>query len=181
MKANRKFVNADEAVSPVIAVILMVAITVVLAATVFVLVSDIGSNTSKSAPAMSIRAVDSDDRLVVDSASSGADWNRVAIRLKSVTPSTAVICVGDDATGGNGATTFQNEAGSGTCAATRTNDLSTTADLEITGAADAVSASDYLDFCASAAATDVTVILIDTTANQNLGEWTLLTVGATCA
>ena len=37
MKANQKFLNNDdEAVSPVIAVILMVAITVVLAATVYV-------------------------------------------------------------------------------------------------------------------------------------------------
>lgn len=43
MKANRKFVLGDEAVSPVIAVILMVAITVVLAATVFVLVNGISS------------------------------------------------------------------------------------------------------------------------------------------
>jgi flagellin-like protein len=46
MKANRKFVNGDEAVSPVIAVILMVAITVVLAATVYLFVSGFGSNQS---------------------------------------------------------------------------------------------------------------------------------------
>lgn len=36
-----KLKNDDQAVSPVIAVILLVAITVVLAATVFILVSDI--------------------------------------------------------------------------------------------------------------------------------------------
>lgn len=47
MKAN-KFANAqdDEAVSPVIAVILMVAITVVLAATVYVWVSGFGTSGS---------------------------------------------------------------------------------------------------------------------------------------
>jgi flagellin-like protein len=45
MKANRKFLNGDdEAVSPVIAVILMVAITVVLAATVYVWVSGFGAS-----------------------------------------------------------------------------------------------------------------------------------------
>jgi flagellin-like protein len=44
MKANRRFVNNDDAVSPVIAVILMVAITVVLAATVYLWVSGFGSN-----------------------------------------------------------------------------------------------------------------------------------------
>jgi archaeal type IV pilus assembly protein PilA len=54
MKANRKFVQEDEAVSPVIAVILMVAITVVLAATVFVLVSDIGGN-QKTGPTTNLQ------------------------------------------------------------------------------------------------------------------------------
>jgi len=39
MKANRKFVNGEEAVSAVIGVILMVAITVAIAATVYVYVS----------------------------------------------------------------------------------------------------------------------------------------------
>ena len=44
MKANQAFRNADEAVSPVIGVILMVAITVVLAAVVFVLVSNLSGS-----------------------------------------------------------------------------------------------------------------------------------------
>lgn len=49
MKANRKFLRGDdEGVSPVIAVILMVAITVVLAATVYVWVSGFGSSTNGS-------------------------------------------------------------------------------------------------------------------------------------
>lgn len=48
MKANRKFRSSDEAVSPVIAVILMVAITVVLAATVYVWVSGFGQSGSQS-------------------------------------------------------------------------------------------------------------------------------------
>lgn len=47
MKANRKFVMGQEAVSPVIAVILMVAITVVLAATVYLFVSGFGSDGQK--------------------------------------------------------------------------------------------------------------------------------------
>jgi flagellin-like protein len=44
-KANQAFKQNDEAVSPVIGVILMVAITVVLAAVVFVLVSNLGKGT----------------------------------------------------------------------------------------------------------------------------------------
>ncbi len=44
MKANKSFKMEEDAVSPVIGVILMVAITVVLAAVVFVLVSDLGGD-----------------------------------------------------------------------------------------------------------------------------------------
>ena len=54
MKANQKFRNEDDAVSPVIAVILMVAITVVLAATVYVWVSGFGSSTSSAAKTISL-------------------------------------------------------------------------------------------------------------------------------
>ncbi|HEC86265.1 MAG TPA: type IV pilin [Thermoplasmatales archaeon] len=46
MKANRKFVNGEEAVSAVIGVILMVAITVAIAATVYVWVTGFGVQTS---------------------------------------------------------------------------------------------------------------------------------------
>ena len=50
MKANRKFVEGEEAVSAVIGVILMVAITVAIAATVYVYVSGmLGGGPSSSA------------------------------------------------------------------------------------------------------------------------------------
>jgi len=80
MKANRKFVQADDAVSPVIAVILMVAITVVLAATVFVLVSDIGSNTSKNAPAISWSESESDDNWKISQAPNSVKWTDFEIK-----------------------------------------------------------------------------------------------------
>lgn len=54
MKANQKFRDSDAAVSPVIAVILMVAITVVLSATVYVWVSGFGSSNSSPAHAMTL-------------------------------------------------------------------------------------------------------------------------------
>ncbi|MBI4394510.1 MAG: type IV pilin N-terminal domain-containing protein [Euryarchaeota archaeon] len=60
MKANRKFIDREEAVSPVIAVILMVAITVVLAAGVFVLVNQFGASSSNIVQAsVNARAYDS--------------------------------------------------------------------------------------------------------------------------
>ena len=54
MKANQAFRSNDEAVSPVIAVILMVAITVVLAATVYVWVSGFGSQSGSPAKSLSL-------------------------------------------------------------------------------------------------------------------------------
>lgn len=54
MKANRKFRSEDDAVSPVIAVILMVAITVVLSATVYVWVSGFGARTTQPARAVNL-------------------------------------------------------------------------------------------------------------------------------
>lgn len=52
MKANQSLKANEDAVSPVIGVILMVAITVVLAAVVFVLVSDLGEG-GEAAPQIS--------------------------------------------------------------------------------------------------------------------------------
>jgi len=52
MKANRKFVEGEEAVSAVIGVILMVAITVAIAATVYVYVSGMLSPVPTAAPSI---------------------------------------------------------------------------------------------------------------------------------
>ena len=59
MKANRKFVEGEEAVSAVIGVILMVAITVAIAATVYVYVSGIIGPGTGSTPTLSMNAATS--------------------------------------------------------------------------------------------------------------------------
>jgi flagellin-like protein len=86
MKANRKFLNNDdEAVSPVIAVILMVAITVVLAATVYVWVSGFGSNSSQPAKSMALTSggalASGVKEYVVASASPGLKWGDLTFTL----------------------------------------------------------------------------------------------------
>lgn len=60
MKANRKFVEGEDAVSAVIGVILMVAITVAIAATVYVYVSGMLGGGVKGTPAVSVTDVASD-------------------------------------------------------------------------------------------------------------------------
>ena len=52
MKANKKFVEGEEAVSAVIGVILMVAITVAIAATVYVYVSGMIGTSPETAPSI---------------------------------------------------------------------------------------------------------------------------------
>lgn len=86
MKANRKFLTGDEeAVSPVIAVILMVAITVVLAATVYVWVSGFsgGQGNSKTLSLTSNGAITSGSlkAYTVASATSGMKWQDLDFTL----------------------------------------------------------------------------------------------------
>jgi len=66
MKSNRKFSKDEEAVSPVIGVILMVAITVILAAVIAAFVFDMGGNLTPSPPSVSLVASS-------NSATSGSD------------------------------------------------------------------------------------------------------------
>jgi len=62
MKANRKFIEGEEeAVSAVIGVILMVAITVAIAATVYVYVSGMIGGTTAKASTLSMNTFSFDD------------------------------------------------------------------------------------------------------------------------
>ncbi len=58
MKANRKFVGGEEAVSAVIGVILMVAITAAIAATVYVYVSGMMGGGTEPAPTLTFTKTD---------------------------------------------------------------------------------------------------------------------------
>ena len=61
MKANRKFIEENEAVSAVIGVILMVAITVAIAATVYVYVSGMIGGTATKASTLSMNIYSRND------------------------------------------------------------------------------------------------------------------------
>ena len=71
MKANRKFIEGEEAVSAVIGVILMVAITVAIAATVYVYVSGMIGSSPTSTPSVQFVKDDVADKLTVASADPG--------------------------------------------------------------------------------------------------------------
>lgn len=82
----------EEAVSPVIGVILMVAITVVLAAIVFMMVSDLGEVEEKG-PNLAIRSLGGGEYQVVD-APAGLAWEDFDVVGCDTVP-TGVLSAGD--------------------------------------------------------------------------------------
>ena len=65
MKANRKFVEEKEAVSAVIGVILMVAITVAIAATVYYYVTTLATTEGGSSPTISWSVDTANDQITI--------------------------------------------------------------------------------------------------------------------
>lgn len=169
-QARRLFACSDEAVSPVISTILMVAITVVLAATAFVLVADVGGQTGKAPPAIGLRADDNLDRLVVTSAAQGADWARLAI-VQTSFGGTGTIHVGSSLADG-----YQNEP-----AGTGGGNPATPGGVPISPDPEPITAGEYLEFCRSAGGNDgaLTVSVKDVSANALLGSFTFLSVDPT--
>jgi len=80
MKANRKFIEADErAVSAVIGVILMVAITVAIAATVYVYVSGMIGGTKNQTPNVACTTDSTANKVTVATADANIKWTDVNI------------------------------------------------------------------------------------------------------
>ncbi|HET6399613.1 MAG TPA: type IV pilin N-terminal domain-containing protein [Candidatus Thermoplasmatota archaeon] len=103
MKANQTYRRDEEAVSPVIGVILMVAITVVLAAVVFVLVTRLAGGGNDAAPNLTFtKTADTDgDGAYFTVASAGADageWTAYQLLVNGVAG--ASDSAGGDATTG---------------------------------------------------------------------------------
>lgn len=86
---SRKLRRNDSAVSPVIAVILMVAITVVLAATVYVWVSGFGAQGAQPAKALSLQSAGTlssgDKTYTVASGTSGMRYGDLTMTVEGAT------------------------------------------------------------------------------------------------
>jgi flagellin-like protein len=82
MKANRKFREADDrAVSAVIGVILMVAITVAIAATVYVYVSGMIGGTKNQTPNVACTTDSTSNRIQVATADANINWRDIVVTL----------------------------------------------------------------------------------------------------
>ena len=159
---RRGFQRGDEAVSAVISTILMVAITVVLAATAFILVADIGNNNTKPPVAIGMRSDDTTDRIMVISSSQGADWANLAVRVVSNSGG-GTIFLGSSAAGG-----YFNEAAtlSGVDIASQT---------AVSTVPAPVSGADYMEFCRSGGtASPITVAVVDTRSGSLISEYSFL-------
>jgi len=164
MKANRKFVQADEAVSPVIAVILMVAITVVLAATVFVLVSDIGSKSAKNAPQIGWSDDETNDRWQINQAPPTVPWSGFQLKASAFSASMTAWKASVNAD--------SNAANAGT--STGTGYVTITVTTNMAG-------GDYLEFCAvGAAGTNIEFVMLHSASNSIAHRFTFAAL-ALCA
>jgi flagellin-like protein len=157
MKANQAFKANDEAVSPVIGVILMVAITVVLAAVVFVLVSNLSKNSNQSAPNISFNQDKAGKTLTIISADA-ADWKDITATVTGASTNTHVCAASVINTPGTARVTESaaHTATSGTMSAGKT-----------------IAAGDAITMIAgSLSGESCTLQLKYTPANQLLGTWT---------
>lgn len=96
-RSAQRFARDENAVSPVIAVILMVAITVVLAAVVFVLVSDIGVNPPPPSIGFTVDSVE--DTLTVTTISTNvAKWGEFNVTGCTKPGNDTTVDAGDELT-----------------------------------------------------------------------------------
>ncbi len=173
VKANQSLRSQEEAVSPVIGVILMVAITVVLAAVVFVMVSDVGGNPAEATMAVAWETTESQDKLKVTSAASGGDWSRLVIKVVSCTQAAdgAVIRMGDSSGHVN---VVAGPGGSALNAAATGSQCGDAISVPVATSAQAMGGGDFLSFCSAVAGTDPTSVkiqLLDIEANALVKEW----------
>jgi flagellin-like protein len=86
MKANRKFIEADErAVSAVIGVILMVAITVAIAATVYVYVSGMIGGTKNQTPNVACTTDATSNKVTIATSDANIKWDDITITTNPLT------------------------------------------------------------------------------------------------
>lgn len=165
----REFARGEGAVSPVISTILMVAITVVLAATAFVLVADIGGP-AETGPTFGLQRDDLEDKLSVTSASAGADWARLTVQLVSAEGT------GEIRLGNTDAVDDFDYVGD---AAKANGRLIKPDPVPIADASHVMVAGEWLQFCRTdVAAGPVSVQIIDVVSNQKMGTFSFGTISA---
>ncbi|MCD6542668.1 MAG: type IV pilin [Thermoplasmata archaeon] len=163
MKANRKFVEREEAVSAVIGVILMVAITVAIAAAVYVYVSGMISGTTKHTPTISAIVDHSADTITITSAEAGTDWKDIELIATRTSGSGTFSKIYVNSTGSTDPLNKGHE--------TVTNNQITLDPVNATGCD--VKAGDYIQIVGTGGTLNVEVKLVYKPTNTLIGSWTV--------
>jgi len=163
MKANRKFVEGDEAVSAVIGVILMVAITVAIAATVYVYVSGM-IGVQQQVPVVQMLASEDNDRLTVINTDADVEWENLAIRSTAAVK----IYVNGEVTGIVGYNLSAN----------RYHEFNTSSINAFTSGDNPVRGSDFIDIESQAGVllNDVTITFVHADTDTVLGTYTYASI-----
>lgn len=155
MIKKEKIIRYNQAVSAVIGVVIMVAVTVTIGAVAYAYFNGLIGGGQTTVPAMSLEINDQTDRLSVSNADPDADWSRLYIFLKQ-------------SPGGNHIYFHQNAD------ATITDPeigVGPENQVRVTTASAIMSAGEYLDFKASAPSQIVTIILVDGPSNSIIQEY----------
>jgi flagellin-like protein len=114
MKANRKFIEADDrAVSAVIGVILMVAITVAIAATVYVYVSGMIGGTKNQTPNVACTTDSTTNRITVATADANIKWKDITITVDTNASWTVYSAAGTALAGTNNTLSITTDVSAG--------------------------------------------------------------------
>ena len=160
MKANRKFVEGEEeGVSAVIGVILMVAITVAIAATVYVYVSGMIGGAPDKTPEIQFIKDEQNDRLTVAKTDGEVRWYDISIRC--TVDGYAEVNADSAATDLDIVANVLTNIGAGALAADA-----------------AIDASDFIDFEGDSVGSDVTITIVHTNTNTVIGDYTFQTLAA---
>jgi len=102
MKANKKFIKEEDAVSAVIGVILMVAITVAIASTVYVYANNMTGGQTAETPRITFIKSEADNTLTVSMANRGdLHWRNIHLTYTTGAPAHIQLHGGDN-DGGSG-------------------------------------------------------------------------------
>lgn len=176
--------RAQEAVSPVIGTIIMVAVAVVLSGIIFAMAAILNRGGVDSAPSLALTTDDVQDRIYVASVATGADWSRLSVKVSGCdngSPLGSVIVLG------TGASPFQNEAATSGAALNLANALALPSkcgdgvSVPVTTQPTVMQAGDYLELCsddgvANLAATNVHIIVVDSVAGMQVSTHTFTTI-----
>lgn len=163
--ARYRLSHDPEALTAVVATILMVAITIAIAGTVFVIVQIISKEQAESAPTFGLRLDETTDRLWVTSASPEANWDRILVHVTNNPGAATAVYLG-------AADPYMSEP-----AATSGADILAARSI-VSSESNSISPDDYLEFCADIDTAGMAVSVFDEPANARLGTWNFESVAA---